>query len=197
MKNIFSGLVAFSCLLTQTLIPLKANAQELDPEVAIQVMYIAVANLHNQQAVPRVYRPIPAGTLTGCGEIPSPNAVYCPADHSIYITIEMVRLAYGFGDAALAYVIGHEYAHGMQTAYGFGSGNTPINELQADCLAGFYMAATPDINFDEKDIVEITAFANSIGDYNFWSQQHHGTPEQRVGAVVHGMRSSDLSACLQ
>jgi uncharacterized protein len=57
------------------------------------------------------------------------------------------------------------------------------------------MAATPDIVFDEQDIWEVAALANNIGDYNHWSQQRHGTPEERVAAVVHGLKSSDYSAC--
>jgi uncharacterized protein len=195
MKIKIVQLLTLVTLVVQILIPPKVDAQEINPDEAIRLMYLAVANLHNREAVPRVYRPVPSGFITGCGEIPGSNAVYCPADHSIYITIDMARLAYSFGDAALAYVIGHEYAHGMQTVYGFGAGQGAINELQADCLAGLYMAATPDIVFDEQDIWEVAALANNIGDYNYWSQQHHGTPEQRVEAVVHGLQSSDYSAC--
>lgn len=195
MKNKLTHLLGIVPLVAQTLIPTKINAQELHPEVAINLMYIAAANLHGQQAVPRVYRPIPGGFVTSCGVMPEVNAIYCPADHSIYISIEMVRRAYSFGDAALAYLIGHEYAHAMQNAYRFRSGNTPIDELQADCLAGVYMAATPDIHFDERDILEVAAFAKSGGDFNIWSQQHHGTPQQRVAAVVHGLGAANFSAC--
>ncbi len=48
-------------------------------------------------------------------------------------------MAYQHGDAALAYIVAHEYAHAMQTAYGFQPRITPISELQADCLAGVYI----------------------------------------------------------
>ena len=108
----------------------------------------------------------------------------------------MVDMAYDFGDAALAYLVGHEYAHAMQTVHGFSLNDIPISELQADCLAGAYMAATPDVHFDEKDVWEIVDFANSIGDYNVWAQDHHGTPDQRVAAVVRGMNSDSFSDCL-
>ena len=172
-----------------------AKARELHPEAAIQLMYAAVASLHGQQVVPRTYRPISAGTPTACGRMEPYNAIYCPKDHSIYLSIGMVRQAYQYGDAAIAYIVAHEYAHAMQTVYGFSSGITAINELQADCLAGVYMAVTPNVVFDSRDILEIQRFASSIGDLNFWSQQHHGTPQQRVAAVTRGLSIGHSSAC--
>ncbi|MUG94847.1 hypothetical protein F7734_21775 [Scytonema sp. UIC 10036] len=108
-------------------------------------------------------------------------------------------MAYQHGDAALAYIIGHEYAHAMQTAYGFQPRVTPISELQADCLAGVYLALIPNIVFDKRDILEIATLAHRIGDYQWGHRHHHGTPEQRVRAVVLGMKGavnrSGIRAC--
>ena len=56
-------------------------------------------------------------------------------------------MAYQHGDAALAYILAHEYAHAMQTALGFKPDITPISELQADCLAGLYLGLITNINY--------------------------------------------------
>jgi uncharacterized protein len=195
-NNIFKTLVI---VLTAISLPLvivsKSAAEELHPDVVIQSMYASIAKLHRYQAIPKVYKPIPSGSNTGCGAMLPGNAMYCKPDRSIYISTDMVRKAYLYGDAALAYVVGHEYAHAMQNAYGFNSNNSPISELQADCLAGFYMAAVPEITFDDRDIQEIRGFAYSLGDGNIWSQDHHGTPSQRLQAVTLGMSANRASAC--
>jgi uncharacterized protein len=173
----------------------KSMAKELQPNFVIRSMYAGVAKIYGYNAVPRIYKPIRAGSNTGCGAMAAGNAIYCKLDHSIYITTDMVKMAYQYGDAALAYVVGHEYAHAMQNAYQFNSNNSPISELQADCLAGFYMAAVPNLVFDDRDVQEIRAFAYSLGDNNVWSQDHHGTPLQRVQAVTIGLGANNILAC--
>lgn len=194
-KNIFRFLVAtLTTSTTLSTVP-KSLAEELPPDTVIQSMYAGVAKIHGYKAIPKVYRPIPPGFQTGCGEMQPTNAMYCKRDHSIYISTDLVQLAYRYGDAALAYTVGHEYAHAMQRVYNFNSDNSPISELQADCLAGYYMAAVPNLTFDSQDIQEVRAFAYSLGDGNTWSQNHHGTPKQRLQAVTIGMNASNLSAC--
>jgi uncharacterized protein len=195
-KAIFRTLLAFlSAIPLPLLIGEKSMAKELPPNFVIQSMYAGVAKIYGYNAVPRIYKPIRSGSNTGCGAMAAGNAIYCKLDHSIYITTDMVKMAYQYGDAALAYVVGHEYAHAMQNAYQFNSGNSPISELQADCLSGFYMAAVPNLVFDNQDIQEIQAFAYSLGDNNVWSKDHHGTPSQRLQAVTIGMKATNILAC--
>jgi hypothetical protein len=98
-------------------------------------------------------------------------------------------MAYQHGDAALAYILAHEYAHAMQTAFGFMPDITPISELQADCLAGVYLGAIPNINFDTLDVLEIGSLAHGIGDFT-WGEQHHRTPQERMKAVSIGLDAS-------
>jgi uncharacterized protein len=48
----------------------------------------------------------------------------------------------------------------------------------------------------------LASVAYRIGDYNWHDAQHHGTPEQRVKAVVLGMQAasqgqSGISVCLK
>ena len=173
----------------------KSIAQEWPPDAVIQSMYAGVAVIHGYRAIPTVYRPVQAGFNTGCGPMASKNAMYCRPDHAIYISVDMVRAAYEYGDAALAFVIGHEYAHAMQNVYNFNRDNSPISELQADCLAGFYMRAVPNLVFDNRDIAEIRGFAYSLGDFSDVWEQHHGTPAQRLIAVTFGMQATNVRDC--
>lgn len=199
IKKLAVGVLAtlVSTVTLQLLSLSKSTAKELDPDSVIQAMYSGVAHIHGGQAVPRIYRPIPAGTRTGCGRMPAGNAFYCKRDHSIYVSTDMVRIAYRVGgDAALAYVIGHEYAHAMQHAFGFNNRGGVLTELQADCLAGLYMKAVPNLVFDRSDIQEVNALAYKLGDFApVWDRNHHGTPSQRVKAVMIGLNAKSWRAC--
>lgn len=62
-------------------------------------------------------------------------------------------------------------------------------ELQADCLAGVYLGSLPNVTYDRSDMEEIGSLAYRLGDYH-WGWLHHGTPEQRVRAVVRGINAS-------
>lgn len=169
---------------------LRLNAQtELSPDAVVQEVYNGIINLHGSQAVPGVYYPVvPNSISSSCGSVDT--TYYCSKDHTIYMTTDLVDLAYQYGDAALAYLLAHEYAHAMQTFFGFKPGITPISELQADCLAGLYLGLVTNITFDESDVQEIRYFAYSIGDDYIWEEQHHGTPQQRMDAVSIGINAS-------
>ncbi len=129
----------------------------------------------------------PGRTRSSCGRID--GSAYCPADHTLFITTADIGRAYRYGDAALAFIIAHEYAHAMQAAFRFMPGHTPMAELQADCLAGVYLGSMPNVSVDRSDVNEIGSLAYSIGDYT-WGRLHHGTPEQRVRAVIRGISAS-------
>lgn len=178
-------------------LPVKA---EWKPGTVVQGIYSGIQQIHGYQATPKLIWDVPNGARGGCGRIYGSH--YCVRNHTVYITRQHIRMAYQHGDAALAYIVAHEYAHAMQTAYGFQPSITPISELQADCLAGVYIGLIPNIEFDNRDVQEIASFAYRIGDYNWHNPQHHGTPQQRVKAVVLGMQSSvqgksGISACLR
>ena len=84
----------------------------------------------------------------------------------------------------------------MQVAFGFKPGTTVLTELQADCLAGVYLAAISNIIFDDRDILEIMAFTHALGNYETWNPEWHGTPEMRVKSVLIGLRAGNVQACL-
>ncbi|BAZ39660.1 hypothetical protein NIES4101_56140 [Calothrix sp. NIES-4101] len=194
-KVLVNAIASFGCLLAS--FPAKA---EWKPQAVIQGVYTGIQQIHGYQGTPKVVWDVENGARGGCGRIYGSH--YCPRNHTVYVTREHIRLAYQHGDGALAYIVAHEYAHAMQIAYGFGASSTPISELQADCLAGVYIGLIPNIEFDNRDIQEIASFAYRIGDYNWHDPQHHGTPKQRVQAVVLGMQSSlkgksGVASCLR
>ena len=87
------------------------------------------------------------------------------------------------GGHALAGVMAHEFAHILQFQAGCQLEGRN-RELHADFLAGYYFARKA--YFTQTNIA---AFARSLfekGDYNFWSESHHGTPDERVAAMIGG-----------
>jgi len=97
------------------------------------------------------------------------------------------------GDAAVAYVAAHEYAHHIQyssriynfKAQGF---NTLQLELQADCFAGVILGTIPGVYFDSNDIREMIYTASIIGDHEYDEGDHHGSGETRALALRSGLR---------
>jgi uncharacterized protein len=175
--------------------PLRST--ELEPEVVLNAVYQGLRKVDSIRANPRVRWNVRNGTSSPCGRIG--GSLYCPRNNTIYITQQHIRLAYRYGDAALAYILAHEYAHAAQVRGGFNPQNITQAELQADCLAGYYMGVMPDVSFDDKDIEEIARIAAFVGDYEYNSGQHHGTPKQRTLAVQLGLKGSQqqngISVC--
>ena len=187
LKRIAQTFVATVLLISPAL---RLNAQtEIPPDTVVQWVHDGIASLHGYQAIPELYYYVtPGSVMSACG--PIYGSAYCPLDHTIFITTDDINRAYWYGDAALAYIVAHEYAHAMQTAFGFMPRITPISELQADCLAGLYLGVIPNVVFDTSDLLEIGNLAYSIGDYDTWGAQHHGTPQQRMKAVSFGLDAS-------
>jgi uncharacterized protein len=169
-----------------TSIPLRAS--ELGPEVVLKAVYEGLQQVDTTRSNPRLRWNVANGTSSPCGRIG--GSLYCTRNNTIYITTQHIRMAYRYGDAALAYILAHEYAHAAQTVGEFRPQNITKIELQADCLAGFYMGAMPNVTFDRQDIEQIAQIAYRVGDYEFNNRQHHGTPEQRAEAVLRGFVAS-------
>ncbi len=178
------SIAAFTVVATH--IPLQAS--ELGPEVVLKSVYTGLRQVDNTNSRPRVRWDVSNGTSSACGRVS--GSLYCPRSNTIYITKQHIQMAYQYGDAALAYILTHEYAHAAQTVGGFRPRTITAIELQADCLAGYYMGAMPNVTFDRNDIEQIASLAYQIGDYEFNNRQHHGTPEQRSQAVLLGFQAS-------
>jgi predicted metalloprotease len=159
---------------------------------------------------------VPGGGLnTGCGvQAGDTAAFYCPADDTIYIGQAFASAIYqgvvkglpgqqaGFGraagDFAVAYVVAHEYAHNVQAESGALAGRMSAlpTELNADCLAGTWARwAYGQGRLDPGDVQEALDAALAVGDFDFLSRQHHGTPSERRDALLTGLRDGSPSAC--
>lgn len=97
---------------------------------------------------------------------------------------------YSQGDHAVVAVLAHEFAHILQFKTGLQTNPARRMELQADFLAGCYIAARA-IALWRWDLINMQQAAEqmfSIGDFNFNSPEHHGTSRQRLSAYLGGGR---------
>ena len=87
----------------------------------------------------------------------------------------------GFGISA---VLAHEFAHIVQFSNKTYRQPIKFPELHADYMAGWYLA-----NREEYIPTDIRDGFHSLynsGDYQFWSPDHHGTPQERLAAAIVG-----------
>jgi hypothetical protein len=117
------------------------------------------------------------------------NAFYCDRVREILYDEAWLRdLATRFGRFAPAAIAAHEWGHHVQQSFG-GS-----HELEADCLAGMYLAATeerlPGVYDVGGDVLAALATFFSIGSEAYpgsdWLASRHGTSLQRIMAVGTG-----------
>lgn len=145
-----------------------------------------------------------AGVRTNCGMTSNSisEAFYCGNKESAVIVFSKAALLYignRFGKETVQAVVAHEYGHARQHAVqGFTSNwvwSNSVDEIQADCVAGVYMAnAMPQMT--EKKLDEVSDFFKVIGDYVFYEKDWHGTPEMRSASFRVGYRSRSLKGCL-
>ena len=87
----------------------------------------------------------------------------------------------------VAGVLAHEWGHQVQFQFGWAQPTEPTVrriELEADMWSGFYMALAKGWTGNQLNSYFQTLF--DIGDFNFHSRGHHGTPNQRLAAGVVG-----------
>jgi predicted metalloprotease len=138
-----------------------------------------------------------------CGqqEVPRNNAVYCPVSDFIAYDVNWAVAAFHqIGDAFLFYLLGHEYAHGVQVRLGIDYQFTIQQELQADCMAGAYMGdsvRSGALTMADGDLSELSNGLRAVGDdpgQPWFAEGAHGSAEQRTQAFNNGFERS-LSAC--
>ena len=152
---------------------------------------------------------------SGCGVTATDTAAfYCPTDDTIYVGQTFAASLYdgvdgnlpgkaaGFGRAvgafAVAYVVAHEYGHNVQTERGIRP--NPLSamptELNADCLAGTWTHwEYGQGKVTEADVQQVLDTALAVGDFDYTSPDHHGTPQQRRDALMTGLRAGTESSC--
>ncbi|BBH71212.1 hypothetical protein ACTI_78970 [Actinoplanes sp. OR16] len=142
------------------------------------------------------------GDVDCAGEpLPRNNAVYCSAGDFIAYDVNWAFAAFQqVGDAFLFYLLGHEYAHGIQARLGISKEFTIEQELQADCMAGAFIgdkAREGRLEMQDGDTRELADGLEAVGDdpgQPWFAEGAHGTAEQRMGSFSDGYTDS-LRAC--
>lgn len=147
----------------------------------------------------------------GCGGQPlgPGNAFYCPADNTIAWDDPglMVPFYSEVGDAAVGFVIAHEWGHLIQNQSGLEFPLTIESELNADCLAGDFAGALYDEGLLEggaglepgTDLAEAAEGIFLFGDdpaVPWQDPQAHGTGQERLEAFETGF-DGGAEACLE
>jgi hypothetical protein len=90
---------------------------------------------------------------------------------------------------SMAVVMAHEFAHILDFKNRFVKQKGKMPELFADYMAGVYLH-TRELTFSFTDIKEAAESIFSKGDYSFNDPQHHGTPQERMDALLAGYNFS-------
>jgi hypothetical protein len=99
----------------------------------------------------------------------------------------------GYGDVAPQAILAHEFAHQVQFNKHFGiSGSaaerTRFGELNADAMSAFFLTHKRGATLNQKRVEEFLRVFYDIGDCQFASSGHHGTPNQRMAAAQFGFQ---------
>lgn len=142
------------------------------------------------------------------------SAFYCSADDTIVISQQLAYEVWAgardrwpsgdmptgpLGDMAVAFIVAHEYAHNVEHELGYYEIGLPTRstELGADCMAGAWVAAVQsEGRLDEGDLDEAATVSWLVGSYDDLDPNFHGTPQERVDAVLLGYESNDPSVCV-
>ena len=129
------------------------------------------------------------------------NAAYCSAGDFIAYDVNWAFAAFRqIGDAFLYYLLGHEYAHGIQARLGIQKQFTIQQELQADCMAGAYIGDSVrdgQLTLQDGDLDELARGLEAVGDdpgQPWFAEGSHGTARQRTSAFTNGFDDS-LKPC--
>jgi predicted metalloprotease len=134
-----------------------------------------------------------------CGSQPLTrnNAAYCSAGDFIAYDVNWAFAAFRqIGDAFLYYLLGHEYAHGIQARLGIQKQFTIQQELQADCMAGAYIGDSvrdKQLTLQDGDLDELARGLEAVGDdpgQPWFAEGSHGTARQRTQAFTNGFDHS-------
>jgi predicted metalloprotease len=111
----------------------------------------------------------------------------------------------GFNDVALPAIFAHEFGHHIQYERGYfdelppGSNPATVDaaeltrytELMADAFAGYYLTHKRGATLNRKRVEKFLEVFFQLGDCQFTSAGHHGTPIQRMRAARFGFDVAD------
>lgn len=151
------------------------------------------------------------GPLPSCAgeQAPSGNAYYCGANDTIAWDEPGLMLPFyaQVGDAAVGFVIAHEWGHLIQNRLDAGFPLTIEQELNADCLAGSFAGALQDEGLLEggesltagTDLYEAAVGIYDFGDHpsvDWQDPDAHGQPGERLEAFEIGY-AGGVQACAE
>jgi predicted metalloprotease len=183
-----------------------ADMQSFYDEV---IVLIAEFSSASYQAMPAptafVYIPHAAQAPTGCGPADENAFFYCRGngDRSVYIGQDEIWSFYqADGDAAAAFGIAHEWGHHIQTMAGIFDGIPSSDqagriraENQADCIGGAFIGHLDKRGLlESEDYSDIDKIISKIASAENDPARDHGTLQERVNSVVHGLRNG-LTGC--
>ena len=121
------------------------------------------------------------------------NAAYCSAGDFIAYDVNWAFASFQqIGDAFIFYLLGHEYAHGVQLRLGIQKQFTIQQELQADCMAGAYIGDSvrqEQLRLQDGDIDELRRGLDAVGDQPgqpWFAEGSHGSARQRTQSFAKG-----------
>jgi Putative neutral zinc metallopeptidase len=136
------------------------------------------------------------GVVRVCGmDARRPGSRYHAPEQTIYFDAAELRRAlkkYSGIDASHLtwYVLAHEWGHHVQHSWTTRPGQPrPIDaalELQADCLAGYFMGRRA---FSDRTHLLVVTSTNHLESSGWPDRARHGTDEERAGAYLRGLKA--------
>ena len=180
--------------------PKSAEANEVNQIIDKTTVYL-MNNWASDKNLKKLYPPqvvttnIGTKVYGGCGDYKSGidvgGSYYCPYTHTIVLDPKQLKsfIKY-FGNSSVAFVIAHEFAHALQDELEI-KYEKPQSELQADCLAGYFIQkGNKELGVTRENILEMASAAYAIG------SESHGTGAQRAYALLSGMGVVDSTCSL-
>jgi predicted metalloprotease len=132
---------------------------------------------------------------------PGSGSFYCPLNQTIYFDLSTeLDDADGYGRSSVYFTLGHEAGHDIQLQLGvIHQGTATVEmELEADCMAGAYLAQVVDEgDLSDDEFFELLDLVETFGDTRrvpATDDRAHGLGSQRVGMVLRGYHSG-VDAC--
>jgi hypothetical protein len=93
---------------------------------------------------------------------------------------------------SLPIIMAHEFGHSFAFKNNIRFNIPKNNELYADFLAGSYMYHRNKLMGGSMNIEVVANSFFNKGDHDFFSHQHHGTPQERAAALMAGYNFIDI-----
>ena len=118
------------------------------------------------------------------------NAMYDPrcnynCNGSVFLGTKMLyeQLQKEHGIECVKAILAHEFGHCVQHLMSWQESGKRV-ELHSDFMAGYYTGRM--YNYNDEQVESLFSEFYSIGDYNYWSLDHHGTKYERKCAFEEG-----------